>query len=344
MNQKKKVLFIVNPISGTTGKQSVVKLIPLHLSKEKFEWEVAYTEYAGHATQLALDGMAREMDVIVAVGGDGTVNEVARALCHSHSALGIVPCGSGNGLARHLGIPMLASGALSIIAQCNIEELDYGLIEGHPFFCTCGVGFDAFVSERFAKSDKRGLMTYIEDTLREGLKYKPQTYEVCIGGETQRYDAYLITCGNASQYGNNMYITPRASMHDGLLDVTIMEPFPLTEIAQVVIQLLTKQIDHNSHIKTFRCEELTIRRSDSGVVHFDGDPFICGPDLSIRVVKGGIRMVTNKQGGLFGPLSLAFQDIVSDVRDELASRLLKSNALGWLNVADDVAGEQKDED
>ncbi len=229
-----------------------------------------------------------------------------------------MPCGSGNGLARHLAIPMGAADALGIIANGNIETLDYGVINDHPFFCTCGVGFDAFVSAKFANSDKRGLMSYIENTLGEGIKYEPETYEVELGGESQRHEALLIACGNASQYGNNVYIAPQASMKDGLLDVTIMEPFPITEAPQIALQLFSRRIDKNSHVKTFQCKELRIHRDSEGVVHFDGDPVLCGKDLCIRIVERGIRMVTNPHERSFSsPFARVFTDIFADMRSEI---------------------------
>ena len=132
--------------------------------------------------------------------------------------------GSGNGLARHLQIPMDPDGALRVLAECRVQALDYGLINDFPFFCTCGMGFDAFISERFSSAGKRGLGTYIEKALQDGLNYKPETYEVEMDGQTELHNAFLIACGNASQYGNNFQIAPQASMSDGLLDVTIMEP------------------------------------------------------------------------------------------------------------------------
>lgn len=316
--EKRKVRFIINPISGTSGKQAIVKLIPRYLIPEKFEYDIEYTQYAGHAAEIAMRDAAQGVDIVVAVGGDGTVNEVARSLIHTQTALGIIPCGSGNGLARHLYIPMSAAGALRILAQGNIETLDYGIINEHPFFCTCGVGFDAFVSEKFAQSGKRGLLTYIENTLREGVKYKPETYEVEIDGESQKYKAFLIACGNASQYGNNAYITPGASMSDGLMDVTIMEPFSVIEAPQIAIQLFNKTINKNSRIKTFQCRELRIHREKEGAVHFDGDPILCGKELDIKLVERGISMVTNPKEQLFTPpLFRAFSDIYSDMTSEV---------------------------
>jgi diacylglycerol kinase family enzyme len=144
---------------------------------------------------------------------------VARSLVHTNTALGIIPCGSGNGLARHLCIPIDVRGALQLINNCAIESFDYGVINGQPFFCTCGMGFDAFISLKFAEAGKRGPITYVENVLKEGLTYKPETYEVVDDTGTHRHKAFLIACANASQYGNNAYIAPGASMKDGQMDV-----------------------------------------------------------------------------------------------------------------------------
>ncbi len=240
------IWFIVNPISGTHNKAKIVSQIPEFFPEDGFRTEIKYTEYAGHAAEIAREAVANGVDIAVAVGGDGTVNEVAKALIHSSVALGIVPCGSGNGLARHLGLPMNSEGALRVISECNIHTLDYGLINNKPFFCTAGVGFDAFLSDKFNKSGKRGLLSYVENALLEGVKYEPETYELEIlgeEGERHSYRAFLITCANASQYGNDFYIAPHASMSDGLLDVTIMEPFTVFEAPQIAFQLVHKSID-----------------------------------------------------------------------------------------------------
>lgn len=316
--ERKSIRFIINPISGTTGKEAIVKLIPQYLTPDRFETEVVYTQKGGHAAMLAHEAVERKLDVVVAVGGDGTVNEVARSLVHTSTALGIIPCGSGNGLARHLNIPMSHIGALETLADCNIETLDYGIINDHPFFCTCGVGFDAFVSQKFAESNKRGLFTYIDNTLKEGLKYEPETYKMEIDGESSHYKAFLIACGNASQYGNNVFITPAASMSDGLMDVTIMEPFSLLEAPQIALQLFNKTITQNSRIKSFQCSRIKIQRERPGVVHFDGDPIECGTELDIRLIPKGIHMVVNpKEDLLTNPLLRAFTDIYANMTNEV---------------------------
>ena len=314
------MMLIINPISGTVGKGHIVGMVPQYLGDSRFEVDIKYTEHSGHAAELARQAASRAFDIAVAVGGDGTVNEVARSLVHTETALGIVPCGSGNGLARHLGIPMNPSGALRVIADCNIEKLDYGMINDTPFFCTCGVGFDAFVSSKFAESGKRGLLSYIENTLREGLKYRPDTYDIEVDGEKQHYKAFLIACANASQYGNNVYIAPQASMSDGLMDVTIMEPFNVLEAPQIAIQLFNKSIDTNSRIRTFKCHRLHIHRNAPGVIHFDGDPKQEGQDLDVRLVESAIHVVVNKEGdALQPPLLRMFTDFYDNMNEELAN-------------------------
>ncbi|MDE6151748.1 MAG: diacylglycerol kinase family lipid kinase, partial [Prevotella sp.] len=284
---KKKIIFILNPISGTISKAGIPTLIDNILDKDKFHYTIAETQHAGHASELARKAVEEKYDIAVAVGGDGTVNEVARALVNSQTALGIIPCGSGNGLARHLMLPINVKGALEIINQCEIHDLDYGIINSMPFFCTCGMGFDAFISMKFANAGKRGPITYVENVLKEGLKYKPETYIIEDGSGTKKYKAFLISIANASQYGNDAYIAPQASMSDGLMDIIIMEPFDMLEAAQVSIDMFNKTLDKNSKIKTFRSKHVRIHRTAPGVIHYDGDPIMADADLDISIREKG---------------------------------------------------------
>lgn len=290
---KKKIAFIMNPISGTTSKDRIPHLIETTLNQDLYEYNILMTERAGHASELAVSARDEGIDIVVAVGGDGTVNEVARSIVHSDTALGIIPCGSGNGLARHLMLPMNLKKAIQIINRCEIHNLDYGVINGYPFFCTCGMGFDAFVSMKFAEAGKRGPITYVENVLREGLKYKPETYEIEDENGKMRYKAFLISCANASQYGNNAYIAPQASMSDGLMDVIIMEPFDVLEAPQISIDMFNKTLDKSSKIKTFKCKKLRIHRKEAGVIHFDGDPVMADKDIEIELKEKGIRIIVN---------------------------------------------------
>ena len=314
---KKKAVFVINLISGTSDKAAIPGLIDQYLDKTKFEYEIAITQYAGHASEIATKAKDDGVDVVVAVGGDGTVNEVARAIVHSNTALGIIPCGSGNGLARHLLLPLNVRKAIDVINRNEVRQLDYGIINDYPFFCTCGMGFDAFVSMKFAEAGKRGPITYVENVLREGLKYKPETYTIEDDNGTLQYKAFLISCANASQYGNNAYIAPQASMSDGLMDVIIMEPFDVFEAPQISIEMFSKTLDKNSKIKTFRTRHLHIHRDKPGVIHYDGDPVMTGADIDIELKPKGINIIVNTMADRSERQPNALQNAAAELFNEL---------------------------
>lgn len=283
----------MNPISGTVSKARIPWLIDEYLDKRKYDFAIAKTEYPGHAAELAREAAANGVDIVVAVGGDGTVNEVGRGLVNTSTAMAILPCGSGNGLARHLLLPMDLRRCIDILNVADIHPLDYGVINGHPFFCTCGMGFDAFISMKFAEAGKRGPLTYVEKVLQDGLTYKPETYTIEDDQGKSVHKAFLVTCANASQYGNNAWIAPHASMSDGMLDVIIMEPFDLIDAPQVTLELFNKTIDRSKKIKLFKASHIHIHREQPGVIHFDGDPTMTDADVDVRVVSKGINIVVN---------------------------------------------------
>lgn len=309
----KRIVFIINPNAGTGNKTVVEQAIAEHLDRTIYDGVIRMTEYAGHAVEIAREEAERGADVVVAVGGDGTVNEVGRALVHTQTALGILPCGSGNGLARHLRIPMEVAEAVALLNEGCVKALDYGVMNGQPFFCTCGVGFDAFISMKFAEAGKRGLKTYMEKTLQDGLKYKPETYRIEIDGETEVQQAFLIACANASQYGNNAYIAPEASTRDGLMDVTILTPFTALESAQIVLQMFSRELPKNSHVRMFRTKGVKIIREKAGPAHIDGDPVMMGETLEVEIVPSALQVVVN---GKPGHRPVAFP-VIHNVRREL---------------------------
>lgn len=343
MTSKHNILFIINPISGTSSKESIPRLINSTLDKSKFGYDIVETTYAGQAAEIA-KSVKDDADIIVAVGGDGTINEVARSIVGSSTALGIIPCGSGNGLARHLMLPMDIRRSIMTINQCKIRQLDYGIINDNPFFCTCGMGFDAFISHKFAEAGRRGLVTYVEKVFKEGIKYRPETYIVedhssgdtaVAGGKDNNgkcgrftMKAFLISCANASQYGNNAYIAPQASMSDGLLDVIIMEPFDLIDAPQVIMDMMNKTLDKSPRIKTLRVNDITVHREKPGYIHYDGDPVMTTADVRIRLVSKGIRIIVNpaadKSKRRPNAIQSAFSDIFNDI-NEMRDDIMKQS-------------------
>ncbi|PWL77714.1 MAG: hypothetical protein DBY24_08415 [Prevotellaceae bacterium] len=317
MLTKKQITFIINPISGTRDKRFIVRDIQKFLDCDKFDYNIEMTEYAGHACEISQREKDKGTDIVVAVGGDGTVNEVASELVNSNTALALIPCGSGDGLARHLQIPLNTKGAIETINLCNIESLDYATVCGRPFFVTCGMGFDAYVSYRFAEAKTRGVLTYLEQALTEWLRYKPETYTVEDANGTEKYKAFLITCANSSEYGNNAYIAPQASMNDGMLDVTIVEPFNAIEAPQLALQLFSKTLRPGSHVRMIRTNKLTVHREKEGVIHCDGDPIKAGKDLEFELIHHGIKMVTNPNAK--SDRTNLFQNIMN-FADELQTR------------------------
>lgn len=320
-SEKKTLLAIINPISGTTKKEYVPEILERSIDKNKFDLTIRFTQRQGHATELTNEAIRQKFYGVIAIGGDGTINEVASALCGSDTALGIIPCGSGNGLARHLGVPVNIEKAISIINTDNVESLDYCTVNGQPFFCTCGVGFDAQVSNKFAQSHKRGPLSYLQNTIIEYLKYRPQKYTIEMGDEIVTEEAFLIACGNASQYGNNAFITPRASMHDGLIDVTVIHPFTPLDTAIMSVLLFTRHIDQDININTYQTPELTIKRNKPGVMHIDGDPIMMDADLYIKCHKSGIKILVpdndKAEKSILSSLEDYFWEFVNTVRGEL---------------------------
>ncbi|MCF0182741.1 MAG: diacylglycerol kinase family lipid kinase [Bacteroidaceae bacterium] len=326
---KRKITFIVNPKSGTNNKEEIVKLIPETIDSSRYEWRLKYVEREGHCEELARDAVRRHADAVVAVGGDGTVNGVACGLVGTDTALGIVPCGSGNGLARHLQLPMDAEKALQVINDMQIIRADHCKINDHLFFCTCGVGFDAYVSDRFAKAGKRGMWTYMEQMVNIAREYDSEDYELEIDGEKMSVNAFLITCGNASQYGNNVFIAPEASLTDGYIDAIVMLPFKKIHSGRVIYQMLNRTITDRKNVHLYRCKHIVIKRQAPGVIHCDGDPFDEEAVLDISIVPSSISMICgNRNLYSNNALTNAFNEISDKIGSDIRSnnrRIMRIN-------------------
>ena len=288
----KRIDAIINPISGVGSKDKIPDMIASCCLEKGVSMHIEYTRYAGHAKELTLNTMDNGADCVIAVGGDGTVNEVARNLLYTDVVLGIIPKGSGNGLARELNIPMDAKSAVDVIFSGHTTPIDACKANERLFFCTCGVGFDATVSREFAKEKHRGSLTYVKDVIENYLNYTPEVYELNIDHHTIREKAFLITCANASKYGYNAFIAPNADINDGKIDITILSPFNTLDIGALALQLFTKTIDKNSKIKTIRAKEVQIVRQNAGFMHIDGEPVLEPEEINISVINSAIRVFT----------------------------------------------------
>ena len=321
MDNERKILALINPISGTLNKDSLPKSIDKIIDSEKFEIEIKYTEHANHAYELSKEAAANGYYGVLAIGGDGTVNEVASALCDTETALGIIPLGSGNGLARHLRIPLNIDKAISIINENYIENFDYCTANDRKFFCTCGLGFDAQVSSTFAKRGKRGPVGYFQSAISEYIKYRSQTYKITSSNGIITEKAFIIACGNASQYGNNAYITPNADMQDGEIDVTVMLPITPFDTAMLGLLLFSKHIDQDVNIISFRTADLSIERESEGIMHLDGEPVNMPKTIEIKCHKGGLKIfVPTESKEKFKFLSTVesdFWNFINSIRSEL---------------------------
>lgn len=294
-------MVIVNPISGTKSKKRKLRQALDVFATHGLNVELRETEYAGHAKELASEAAGRGLYGVVACGGDGTVNEIGSALIGTETAMGIIPAGSGNGLARHIEIPINGRKAAEIIARGNITPCDYITVNEKPFFCTCGVGFDAAVSLRFASKNKRGLAMYIKSALDEFIKYHPETYSLSIDGRSVSKEAMLISCCNASQYGNNAFIAPAAKITDGKMDFVVVHPKHFTSKALFGIEMMTGLVSNDAKVDLFKAVEAHISRKAEGPAHIDGEPLILPAELTFKCHPGGIKMFVNVDKKPFRP-------------------------------------------
>ncbi len=287
---RKKILFIINPISGI-GKQKVVERnIELFLSKQLFEYEISYTKFAKHATEISRSA-ASHFDIVTAVGGDGSVNEVSAGLINTKTALAIIPAGSGNGFARHLKIPLNPKDAIEVINSLNIKEIDTLQIQDKSFVNVAGVGFDAEIAHRFATFGKRGFIPYLQLIINQAFKYQPQEFEIEIDGKIFREKVFLITIANSSQYGFNACISPNSNLSDGIIELCIIQPFPLIYSPILGMRLFNKSIPDSSYVKIFQGKNIRIKYEKEIFAHIDGEPVKFENEIKIKILPLSLRVV-----------------------------------------------------
>ena len=290
VTSKKKICFIVNPISGVGRQKVIEKLIDQNLKRTLFEYEIVYTKAAKHATELAKQAVANNFNIVVAVGGDGSVNETAKGLIGSSTAMAILPAGSGNGLARHLKIPLKLKKAMEVINSAKETRIDTIQFNNETFINIAGVGFDAHIGWEFAKFGRRGLSSYLKLIMREFPKYKAKDFELTVDGKTIQKKAILISFAYGSQWGNNAHIAPQADVADGIMDIAILNDFSFLKIAPIAYKLLRKTIHQSAYLEIIKTKEAIVKQPDT-IAHIDGEPIEIGNTISIKVNPLSLKII-----------------------------------------------------
>lgn len=267
----RKILFIVNPNAGKRVSSHIIETIRREFP-ENIYYQVVVWKDKNHFDEITSLLKTEGYTDAVAVGGDGTVNQVAKTILNTGITLGIVPIGSGNGLARSLALSMKVEEVIRQIVKGHTTVIDNGSVNNIPFFCTSGIGFDAHIGNLFATSAKRGLKSYVKITISELFKYRAKSYTLEFNGQTIRRKAFLITVANAGQYGNDFYIAPQASMRDGKFHVVVLKPFNPLQVIGLMARILSKKAHLSGRIETYVTDKIKISRDGKDTIHFDGEP------------------------------------------------------------------------
>jgi diacylglycerol kinase (ATP) len=287
---KKQVAFVVNPIAGGKKQEDIIKIISENLT-DKTSYDIFVWEEKNNFEEIRKQITSGKYNVVVAVGGDGTVNEVARNLIGTDIALGIIPRGSGNGLSRTLGIPQDAKKAIQRIENGEIRIIDNGYMNDQAFFCTSGIGFDAHIGKLFSQSKKRGFSSYFKITAQQLFNYRAKSYAISANGETINMPAFLITFANAGQYGNDFYIAPEAKLDDGLLHVAIMKPFSVFGFFPLLVNIMRRKAHKSRTIKTFTAKSVRVGELQTEAIHFDGEPGSMQNEIEIKINPGSLKVI-----------------------------------------------------
>lgn len=280
---KKKICFIINPLSGSSRKEHYSDWINAGIDKGIFEIDIVYTKAPGHATELSREAASKNYYSVVAVGGDGSVNEVARGLMGYETALGIIPTGSGNGMARHLKIPADFKRALCLLNNSVIERIDTLSVNEHFGIGTFGIGFDAHIAHLFASADKRGYSTYVKLVLKEFRSYPAYQYNLVIDGKNILVRSFLLTFANSSQFGNNAVIAPFADVKDGKIDISIVKKFPALASVNLIYKMMNNSLHKSRFFETFCGEQIVVNNSNEIKGHIDGEPLLFKGDIRVKI-------------------------------------------------------------
>ncbi|MEI8136965.1 MAG: YegS/Rv2252/BmrU family lipid kinase [Bacteroidota bacterium] len=293
-NMPRKLLFIVNPNAGKKISGRLIDTIKKEFPQNIY-YQIVIWKDKDHFKEVLDILHSQDYTDAIAVGGDGTVNAVAKSIVGTNIALGIVPAGSGNGLARTFGLSMIVEEAIKQIATGIKTKIDHGTVNGIPFFCTSGIGFDAHIGNLFATSTKRGLQSYIKITITELFKYRAKEYTLKFNDQEIKRKAFLITVANAGQYGNDFYIAPQANMQDGLFHLVLLKPFNVFHLPGLLTKILRKKANYSSRIETFETNKITITRDNPDTIHFDGDPAVEGKEVVFEMKPNLLNVIIGEK-------------------------------------------------
>jgi YegS/Rv2252/BmrU family lipid kinase len=292
MNENKKVLFIINKHSGTGYKNSVEGKIITHCQKYFIEPTLEFTKGRNHATELARQGAAsKKFEIIFAVGGDGTLNEVAQGLIDTNQVMGILPKGSGNGLARHLGISMDFEKSLSQITSPVVIDMDTFLVNGKLSINVSGIGFDGHIANLFGKSGRRGLLEYSRLVVKEFLSFNEFNGSVTIDDKTVVKSMFVVAFANSSQFGNNARISPQASVCDGILDVCFVKKVPIAKTVGFIQKMFSGNLDNSTFTEIIKAKKINLSFNRPIPYHIDGEGMPPQQEFEIKIKSGSLRMI-----------------------------------------------------
>ena len=292
---KQKIRFIINPISGIGKKRDIPTLIEKHIDTSKFEYDISYTEYRKHAKQIAVSSSKEGIDIVCAVGGDGSVHEVGTALIGTKTKLAILPSGSGNGLARHLQIPMDITQAIHCINDNFAIEMDTVLVNDKTFLGVGGYGFDALIAKKFDEGNVRGFSGYIKLVLKEYMRFSPKVVEFDLGGEYKRKESVVLcTIANASEFGNGFCVSPESSVTDGRLELCLLRPFSIWAAPSIAYRFFKKTAHKSKYTEIIPFEKGRMFLSEK-IAHYDGEPFDVREELNIEVVPKSLHILVGKK-------------------------------------------------
>jgi len=289
---KKKIRFIINPHAGTSRCEDLPSVIEECVDKSIYTHEIVYTEYPGHGEKIAADAVAQNYHAVVGAGGDGSVHEIARVTTGTNTLLGIIPKGSGNGLARHLGIPMETKDAIKIINRGNYKTIDVLKVNDKLCVNVFGIGFDAHIANLFSKSVKRGYATYVKLVLTEFNKFQPLDLSITADGKAMNLKSFLLTLANGSQFGNNAMIASEADIEDRQIDVCSLNKFPFYIAPSLIYLLMKNRINDSRYYSMFRAKEISISSKKNIVAHLDGEPTEFGKTIHVAVQPKALKIIT----------------------------------------------------